>query len=307
MVETVGKIQLDYSHYSGEDLYSDGAVEEELLEIVRNHEEEEFNEIIVEKKSWPILYHLAMQRQNIVEWLPIKKTDKVLEIGAGCGAITGALAKKAQSVKCIELSKQRSLINAYRNKKHSNISIQVGNFEDIELDLEEQYDYITLIGVFEYAQSYISTSFPFENFLEIVMKHLKNKGQLIIAIENKLGLKYWAGCKEDHLGSYFSGLENYQENTHVKTFSKKELEDMFDKVGMKKRSFYYPYPDYKFPTQIYTDEHLPQKGELVNNIRNFDDERMLLFDESKVFDSIISAGLFPEFSNSYLIRIEKED
>ena len=49
--------------------------------------------------------------------------------------------------------------------------------------------------------------------------------------------------------------------------------------GVEKYHFYYPYPDYKFPTTIFSDKHLPKKGELSNNLRNYDMDRMLLFDE----------------------------
>ena len=48
--------------------------------------------------------------------MPITKEDRVLEIGAGCGAITGTLAAKAGSVDCIELSRSRSLVNATRQR-----------------------------------------------------------------------------------------------------------------------------------------------------------------------------------------------
>ena len=37
-------------------------------------------------------------------------------------------------------------------------------------------------------------------------RHLKKGGRIVIAIENRLGLKYFAGCAEDHLGTYFSGI-----------------------------------------------------------------------------------------------------
>ena len=55
---------------------------------------------------------------------------------------------------------------------------------------------------------------------------------------------------------------------------------------------------------IYSDEYLPKVGELRDNRRNFDRERYLLFDESKAYDSIIKDGLFPIFSNSYLVVIQ---
>ena len=45
--------------------------------------------------------------------------------------------------------------------------------------------------------------------LRRIAGHLAPGGKLVIAIENRLGLKYWAGCTEDHVGKYFESLENY--------------------------------------------------------------------------------------------------
>lgn len=309
MTEKIGKITLDYSKYPGEDFYCDGVVEDELLEIVKEHSQEEFGQIIQDRKSWPLLYHLSPLRENIVDWIPMekdrdgRKTAKVLEVGSGCGAITGALSRKAQSVTCVDLSKKRSLINAHRHKDCENITIHVGNFKDIEPDLAQDYNYICLIGVFEYGQGYIGGEKPFEDFLTILMRHLAADGRIIIAIENKYGLKYFAGCKEDHLGAYFSGIENYECGGGVRTFSRPGLERIFHSCGVSAFQFYYPYPDYKFMTTVYSDAWLPGKGELSNNLRNFDRDRMLLFDEKNAFDGLLEDGLFPVFSNSYVAVI----
>lgn len=304
--EQIGNVWLDLSKYPGEDFYCDGDVEDEILTITKNYSELEYQQMIEEKKSWPILYHLSAQRENIVEFLPISKADRVLEVGSGCGAITGALSEKAGSVTCVDLSKKRSMINAYRHSECENVTIHVGNFKDIEPDLPSDYDYICLIGVFEYGQSYIGGDKPFVEFLNILKKHLAPDGRIIIAIENKYGLKYFAGCMEDHLGTYFSGIENYASGGEVRTFSRQGLEAIFEECGVEEYHFYYPYPDYKFMTTVYSDKKLPGMGELTNNLRNFDRDRMLLFNEKNAFDGLIKDGLFPIFSNSYLVVLGED-
>lgn len=303
MTEQIGKIILDLTHYPGEDYYCDGQVEDELLEIVKNYSRVEYQKIIEEKKSWPILYHLSPLRENVVDWIPMSSDTRVLEVGSGCGAITGALARKAGEVVCVDLSKKRSMINAYRHSECDNVTIHVGNFRDIEPDLPSNFDFIFLIGVFEYGQSYMGEERPFEEFLSIIMKHLAPGGRVVIGIENKYGLKYFAGCKEDHLGTWFSGIENYADGGGVRTFSRRGLEKIFAACGVKKYSFYYPYPDYKFMTTLYSDAYLPGKGELSNNIRNFDRDRMLLFNEKYAFDGIVEDNLFSVFANSYEVII----
>lgn len=306
MVEYIGKVKMNYGCYTGDDLYSDGSVEDELLDIAKTYREERFSTIIADKQSWPVLYHLSHYRKNLLEWLPISKNDTILEIGAGCGGVTSCLSDKAKSVTCIELSKRRSLINAYRNQHRANIEIRVGNFEDVEKTLDETYDYITLIGVLEYGALYISGEHPYENFLKIVKKHLKPNGKLIIAIENKLGMKYWAGCREDHNGLMFESIEGYSNASKIQTFSRLELEQLLQKAGLREFSFYYPYPDYKLPIFIYSDSYLPNPADLQKNILNFDQDRLLMFDEAKAFASVIKAGAFPLFANSYLIVAGRE-
>lgn len=301
MVEKIGNVVLDFRHYPGQDFYSDGAIEDELLEISRKYKKNEWNQVIADRCSWPILYHFSHIRQNITDWLPITKKDTVLEIGSGCGAITGNLAKKAKKVTCIELSRKRTLINANRNKEFDNIEILVGNFQDVEKDLDETYDYITLIGVFEYSAGYIGTESPYTEMLKIISRHLKPNGKLVIAIENRLGMKYWSGCTEDHVGTYFEGIEGYPNTTSVKTFSRKEWDQLFEEVGIYNYQMYYPYPDYKFPMDIYSDEWLPKVGELKNNEYNFDRKRLKLFDETRTYNSVIMNDLYPVFSNSFLI------
>lgn len=301
-LEKIGKVTLNLNYYGGSDLYSDGAIEDELLDIVMNNEEEEFNNVIAQKKDWAVMYHLSHIRQNIVRTADVDKNTSVLEIGSGCGAITGALADMSEKVTCIELSKKRSMINAYRNKNRENIEIMIGNFQDIEKDLGK-YDCITLIGVFEYADAYIDSENPYVEFLNIIKKHLNEDGKIIMAIENKMGLKYFAGCREDHFGVYFEGIEGYSNTSGVKTFTKTGLEKMFEEIGLNNK-FYYPYPDYKFPTRIYSDEYLPKVGELTSNVQNFDRERMLLFDEAKAFDTVIKEEMFPVYSNSFLVVLK---
>ena len=182
----------------------------------------------------------------------------------------------------------------------------VGNFQDIEKNLEEKFDYITLIGVFEYSEGYIGTKEPYVEMLRRISRHLKPGGKIVIAIENRLGLKYWAGCTEDHEGTYFEGLEGYPKTKGVKTFSRTELSNIISQAGEFLTSFYYPYPDYKFPMTIYSDEYLPKKGELSHAFANYDRERIFLFDEPRVYDSLIESGLFPEFSNSFLVVAQWE-
>lgn len=302
MTEQIGNVTLDYTFYQGQDQYSDGDIEDEILELVSN--EPDVEKILAKDNRWPLLYHLSPVRQNILEWYPFRENANVLEIGAGCGAISGVLCRKAKQVTSVDLSKRRSLINANRNREYDNLKIMVGNFNDVVL--EEKYDYITLIGVLEYAGYYTDDEQPFEAFLKKISSNLKEDGKLLIAIENKYGLKYWAGAREDHTGQFFEGLEGYQDTaSKVRTFSKDGLKEMIEKAGYRHAEFYYPLPDYKFPVQIFSDECLPKEDDINIGLDTYDNTRLQLFNESSVYAGLLKEKKFDFFANSFFIEVSR--
>ena len=289
------KLNLDF--YTGIDHYSDGDIEDELLEIVRSTND--YETILANDARWPILYHLSPIRQNIINWYPFNENASCLEIGGGCGAITGALCESLTAVKVVELSKRRATINFERHKDYNNLEIIVGNLNDIQFD--QKFDYIILNGVLEYAGSFTKTNDPYKDFLKQIKKYLKPGGKLIIAIENRYGLKYFAGAKEDHTAKEFDGITGYQNNKNIRTFGKNEFEDLLTQSGYPKQDFYYPHPDYKMPLEIYSEDWQPDPDSHILETPNFDQERYDLFCEQEAFVGIIENKQFEFFANSFLV------
>lgn len=293
----MAKWNLDY--YSGENFYSDGDVEKEILDIVKSQTVPEQ----MEEMSFPVLYHLSRVRENILSWYPFRSDAVGLEIGSGCGAITGLLCERLSRVISVELSKRRADINFARHERLSNLEIWVGNFNDMVFG--EEFDYIILNGVFEYAMGFTEGTRPYETFLENIKRLLKPDGVILIAIENRLGLKYFAGAPEDHTNSYFDGLRGYEGNESVRTFSKGEWEVLLKSCGMEHYRFYYPYPDYKFPREIFTDTSLKEQ-KYGCPCWNFTKYRMALFDETQMAAVMREEGIMDHFANSFLIEMSRK-
>ena len=298
LTEKIGNVTLNYQFYHGSDEYSDGDVEDQILEAVREKADYE-KEILLDGSDWAMLYHLSPIRENLLEWYDFGEGKSLLEIGAGCGAVTGLFCRKLDRVVAIDLSRKRSTINATRNKEYPNLEILVGNFEDIHTD--EKFDYVTLIGVLEYSIYYINSVSPFADMLKKAKEYLKPGGRLIIAIENQFGIKYWSGSTEDHTGRINDGIEGYNGVDRVRTFSKKGLEELIRQGGFRETEFYYPLPDYKLPLEIYSEDYLPGRYPLSGNSPNYDRDRFVFFNEEKVMNELIRDGRFEEFANSFLV------
>lgn len=304
MKEKIGEVTLNYKYYTGTEPYSDSdtdmEIEETLLEIVQT--EENLEQRLQKEDDCRFLYHLSPIRQNVLRWFDFNSTASLLEVGAGCGAITELFCENVGQVVAIEASKRRATINAMRNKHYKNLEIFVGNFKDI--NFEQKFDYITLIGVLEYAMYDIDSKEPFLDMLKSVKSMLKPGGKLLIAIENKYGLKYWAGAPEEHTGNLFDGIEGYGNADGVRTFSKNSLKKLLENAGFEKNDFYYPVPDYKMPMEIYSEKHLPKSGDITNISPAYDRPRYEFFDERLAFSTICEDGLFEEFANSFIVVSE---
>lgn len=92
MKETIGNVLLNLDYYDGEDAYSDGSIEDRLLEIVKTTPKEDYQKVILTEKSWPIFYHLLQNGK--IFWtgmsgktmLPYLKSEPAAEPFPACSA-----------------------------------------------------------------------------------------------------------------------------------------------------------------------------------------------------------------------------
>lgn len=294
-------MKVNYDFYTGKDTYCDGDVEMDVLNYLEEFGEENYRDIFEKDIRWPVFYHITPIRKNILNWYEFKDNAEVLEIGAGMGAITGILCDKAGYVTSVELSKQRAKAIEQRCKNKENLELIVGNFNDIKF--EKKFDYITLIGVLEYAPLYTDSENPFEDFLKKIKMLLKDDGKLLIAIENQFGLRYFSGVEEDHTNKVFDGITGYENKRGIRTFGKFELKEILKKSGFGFTNFYYPLPDYKLPNVIFSDDYLPNEESLNRYMPYLSNEGSCVeFDEKEAFKDIIKNGQFDFFANSFFVE-----
>lgn len=293
--------------YKEKDVYSDGDVEDDMIQYIMDNPPEEYGEVIKQNFSWPVYYHLTNKRQNLLNWYEFKEDASVLEIGCGLGAVTGLLCDKCRKVTAVELSKRRATAAQLRCREKDNLEIIVANLNDITF--EEKYDYITLIGVLEYQGTYTDSENPYRDFLKKIRSLLKEDGKLLIAIENKYGLKYWCGAQEDHTGIPFDGINQYRfGGKGVQTFSREELKGLLKESGFSSSYFYYPLPDYKLPSVIYSEDYLPGNQSLENMTPYYiPSDHTLVAEESLIYKDLIENNVFEFFSNSFLVECAPQE
>lgn len=262
----------------------------DLLKIVRDSNVLEYPSVIDEKASlggkegYQYLYHLSEIRGNVIRWLPIKKNDSVLEVEAECGAITSALNELSENVTVTASSATDAEIIAERFSNCKNFVIFAGDKKQTLQAIEAEntgFDWIIIRDPYLLKES---------------KKLLKPTGKMVFICDNRMAMRNLAGVKADGAEEYFSGVEGKTESG----FTYVGLLRCLAMLGYPAPQLFFPYPDYRFTKTVYSTKRYPKTGELVDNLRNFDADRLQLFNEKNAFDACIEDGSFPEFSNSYI-------
>ncbi len=288
-------------------VYSDGDIEETLQQMFQGDAARADSGQAAAYGSWAEEYHLSTVRHNLLKWYPFNHQGSLLEIGAGCGALTGLFCEKVSRVLALEYSPRRAGITALRHAGRSNLEIIVGGFQDFETT--EQFDYVTIIGVLEYAAEFYGGRNPYESFLKRAHQLLRPGGHLLLAIENKIGLKYLTGAAEDHTGRAFDSIYNYPYSKNVRTFSRTELAALLGAADFRHLDWYYPLPDYKLPHAVLSDAVHPGNTDPIwalapATIPHL--PRREVLSEKLLGQTLAQAGLFSEFANSFLVIASKE-
>ncbi len=289
-------------------LYADGA-EGEMLRLLRTAEDRRSgsDELALLVRDWPTAYHLAPERAVLLDPLSIGSNDLVLDVGAGSGVNTRLCAERGAKVTAVEASAARAELIANRCAGLEGVEVLCGPLQELGDDRLGGYDLVLLVGVLEYASTPQGGSSGPTALLEMLTKYLAPNGVVVLAIENRLGLKYLLGFPEDHLGLPWVGWEGYR-NGEPTTWSRRELTQMLCDVGLLAQKWLYPFPDYKLPMAVLAEEIYshPDAVDMVDQLvgrptNNEYAQSLLVADDRAAHRALLTAGLGLDVANSFLV------
>ncbi|NVD39796.1 methyltransferase [Ensifer sp. HO-A22] len=298
--------------------YSDGdQFETGLLNFLSGLEDRSVNsqEVFQGIYDWPSKYHLSLQRSNLLRPLVNTLRGPVLEIGAGCGAITRYIAEQGLEVVALEGSSRRAQIAAERCRGFPNVSVVSDSFQEFSSDTK--FKTILLIGVLEYARVFFAEykdRDPVDLMLEHVSRFLADDGVVILAIENQLGLKYFAGYPEDHIGRPMYGLEDQYTKSSAVTFGRHELREKLRVVGFAKQQWWFPFPDYKLPVVVLSEAALADScsadfSSLIRLASETDSQKPAVstFALSQAWSVVARNRLHGDLANSFVVVASRRE
>ena len=197
----------------------------------------------------------------------ISPDDRVLDVGAGSGVNTRICADRGAAVTAVEGNAARAELIAHRCAGLEGVRVLCGPLDGLGDDRRGAYDVVLLVGVLEYAGTGQGGGEGPAALLNRVVDALAPGGAVVLAIENRLGLKYLLGFPEDHLGLPWVGWEGYRDGEPT-TWSRRELAQMLADAGLASQKWLFPFPDYKLPTAVLAEEVYghPDGADMVDQI-----------------------------------------
>lgn len=235
----------------------------------------------------------SLKQKNLLNWFPFPNGTNVLLIGAEVAALaehfldTGLKVSLIGSGGAVGVAKSR--LNEYKNLT---IVKEISQLQPLS------FTHIVSMGILPSHMEVSSVG----NYFGVISKLLSPAGKIIVAVDNRFALSYWAGNADLQTRRYFDSIENYPYSQSGGSFSKNELQNLCNEAGLKKQLWYYPHPSYRAPSEVFSDDFLPSLGGMSGITASLGSgNREFFFSEALAIRTIIRNGLYPVFANSFLV------
>ncbi len=303
-----------------EEKVADGAFPyEKIREILESVQDLSSSSVEMERRipehETVLRLQLDPRRANIVRGLNLKGAGAVLELGCGCGAVTRYLGEAGFQVDAVEDCPRKAGLAALRCRGLENVNVVSIPFPELEMP-EKAYRAIFVLGLADDLNRRFLRLGDAETaaveFFSRVRPALEEKGLLVVAADNRFGLKFWLGAAEGHSGTPYTGLYGYPKKEGRETFDLDQWGSILKKAGFQKRRFLFPFPDYCLPKAILSDAFLesdPFAYSMLYRVESRDYLGPWSTDayEFFVWKALHRSGRLAHYANSFLIAAGASD
>lgn len=225
-------------------------------------------------------------QKGVLNWYPFKKGSTALYIGTSKDAVCNLLIE--DELDCVIASMGDIGDEAFQKK------------------YKDSFDYIVAITKIEKAVKPLV-------FLKQVKNLLAKSGIILLAAENRIGLKYMCGDKDPYTGQSFSGVEYYRGLSDVqrqkmvgRCYSKAEIIDFIREAGFASIKSYALLPDITATQLVYADNVLPNEDLSGRLFPRYNDPSNVFLQEEYIWKDAVKNDLLHKIANAFLFECSND-
>ncbi len=250
--------------------------------------------------GWEYRRHLSRLRGNLLLPLRIGPGINVLEVAAGSGALTRALAETGASLTALAESPELVPVVSQRVSGMANCRVVGSSLEQFrDKGHEGEFDLVLLFSP--------SAADGDEQaaMIRSARTMLKQTGALVAVTDNPVGLRNLLGFPDQQARPPWIGLEGLREASGL---VRRRLAGLLNHAGLGSQQWIYPYPDRWEPKALVRHE-LFDSDEGRQLIRLFvrspvsghGQNSPVIADPVAAFATMLEAGLGPDTASSFLV------
>lgn len=166
----------------------------------------------------------------------------------------------------------------------------------------EFYDFIIAVDVLEYAETPVA-------LLCRIRSLLKPDGKLLLAADNRLGIRYFCGDQDFFTNKNYDGIENYRhllswerEAVTGRAYAKTEISEFLEKVGFSKHRFFSVFPRISNPQLLLAEDYEPNEALDIRIFPEYNSPDTVFLMEEELYPSLLENHLLHGMANGFFVE-----
>ncbi len=170
-----------------------------------------------------------------------------------------------------------------------------------EIPSKGEFRYVIFSGVLEKEKE------P-EKLLQKIRHVMSTDGTLLVAFDNRLGMRYFAGERDPYTEHAYDGVEHYRrgQSEDGRCLSRSDVDDLLCGAGFEltdaKRRYYSVTPDIEFPQFIYADDYMHKEELSTRFFPLYHHPETVFLEEEHLITDFTRNGLFPAMANGVILE-----
>lgn len=238
----------------------------------------------------------------IIKWYEIEKTDRIACIvfeEGNSALIAEALKEDGRDVDCLELPVLEH--DTADEKKEGHVSEENAMYEERAYG-QGGYDVIVAVDILEYAKDAAA-------LLKCVKSLLKPGGKLLLAADNRLGIRYFCGDQDFFTNKNYDSIENYRhllywERSAMKgrAYAKAEISSFLEEAGFLQHRFFSVFPRISNPQLLLAEDYEPNEALDIRVFPEYNSPDTVFLMEEELYPSLMENKLLHGMANGFFIE-----